>query len=274
MLKLLATALLLSSLVQAKSTSEKVEEFLVDRFEENSRLETIDVKVDSIKPVEDLDGWDAYIIDVKATLKSKPKDEIKQKMIFFSNGVMITQELIDMQSGEPIIERIKPDFKSEYYHKENLIYGDKNAKYKVVIFSDPLCPFCKKFVPGAIKDMKKEPKKFAVYYFHFPLTRLHPAALTVVKAAIVAEHKGIKDVVLKMYNIKVDPREKDAKKILEAFNKAVGTDVKLEELKEKYVTEQFKSDQEAARNTMIGGTPTVYINGKIDKTKKKYLKVK
>jgi protein-disulfide isomerase len=71
---------------------------------------------------------------------------------------------------------IAPEFKSEFYKKSNLISGDENSKHKVAIFSDPLCPFCKKFVPQAMEYMKKYPKEFALYYYHLPLATLHPAA--------------------------------------------------------------------------------------------------
>ena len=167
MLKLLSTTLLLSSFVYASSVSEKVSDFLEDKFSENPRLKSVDVKVDDIVKLKQLSGWNAYIIDVKAVLKDKPKELINQKMIWFSNGQMITKDLTDINTGESLVESVKPKFKIKYYTKANLIYGNKNARHKLVIFSDPLCPFCRGFVPGAIKNMKKQPQKFAVYYYHF-----------------------------------------------------------------------------------------------------------
>jgi len=274
MWKLLATTILLSSIANAQDASDKVEDFLTEQFEENTRLKDVEVNVDSVKPLDDVKGWSAYIVNVEAKLKSKPKDVIRQKMVWFSDGDMITKDLTNMMTGEMLSLTIKPDFKAEYYKKDNLIYGDKNAKYKIAIFSDPLCPFCKKYVPGALKDMKKDPKKYAVYYYHFPLERLHPASVTLVKAAVAAEQKGIKDVVLKMYAVKVNPREKDVKKILEAFNKAVGSDITEKEIATKEVKDQIKFDNDVAINVMVGGTPTVYLDGKLDITKKKYLKVR
>ena len=62
--------------------------------------------------------------------------------------------------------------------------------------------------------MKKYPEKFAIYYFHRPLEAIHPASLPLVKAAIAAELKGYKDVVLKLYDVKVSSREKNVNKIL------------------------------------------------------------
>jgi len=274
MLKLLSTTLLLSSFLYASSVSDKVEDFLDDKFMGNSRLKSVDVKVTDVVPLKKLKGWDAYIIDIKAYLKNRPKNLIKQRMIWFSNGNVITKELIDMESGESLTELVKPHFQDKYYIKENLILGNANAKHKIAIFSDPLCPFCKGFVPDALKYMKKYPNKFAVYYYHFPLERLHPASVTLVKAAAAAELKGYKNVVEKLYTVHINPRERNVKKILAAFNKAEGTKLTPNDLQALAVKKQLKSDLETANALMVAGTPTVYFDGKVDKTRKKYLKAK
>ncbi len=274
MWKLLATTLLLSSFLHAQNVSDDVEYFLEDQFSGNAKLKSVDVKVDSVVPVKEVKGWNAYIVDVTATLKKKPKDIIRQKMIWFSNGDVITKDLITLKTGQNLQEVVKPQFKDEYYRDENLIYGNKDAKHKIVIFSDPLCPFCKGFVPGALQNLKKEPNKFAVYYYHFPLLRLHPASATLVKAAAAAELQGVKDVVLRLYTVKINPREKDVEKILAAFNKVEGTNITVADINSEAVKKQIESDVSVARDLMVAGTPTVYLDGKVDNTKKKYLKVK
>ena len=273
MLKLLIVTLLLNSFAYA-NTSEDVEEFISEQLSKNPNLKSIDANVDSIVELEQLKGWKAYIVQIEAILKAKPTNVIQQKMIWFSDGNVITKDLTDMQTGESLSEKVKPNFKAKYYTKANLIYGNENAKHKIAIFSDPLCPFCKAYVPGVIKDMRKEPNKFAIYYFHFPLVRLHPASVALVKAALVAEMKGVKDVILKLYKVKINPQEKNTKKILAAFNKAVGTKITLEELRSKEVKKQAKYDLDVANDIMVAGTPTIYLDNKIDRTKKKYKKVK
>ena len=122
--------------------------------------------------------------------------------------------------------------------------------------------------------MKKHPKKFAIYYYHFPLPSIHPAAVDLVKAATAAELKGHKDVVLNLYKVKVDAREKDVNKILTAFNKTMKTDIKPSDLKSVEVLKHFNNDLKTASNLMVNGTPTMFFDGKIDKTKKKYETVK
>jgi len=275
MLKLLTITLLLSSVSFASSVDTKIENFLKKSFRGNRNIVSLKVKIVDKMKVKKLEGWDAYVVSIDAMVKSKPKNrKIKQKMIWFSNGSLITQDFIDMDSGITIKDMLAPKFKPQNYKKENLIYGNEDATYKIAIFSDPLCPFCKAFVPKALKEMQKQPKKYAVYYYHLPLKSLHPASVTLVKAAIAAELKGYKDVVLSLYTVKVNSREKNDKKILAAFNKALKTNITLKDIKSPEVMKHYNSDKKIADELMVQGTPTMYFNGKLDKAKRKYKEVK
>lgn len=273
MLKLLAITLLVSSSLYATVSDKTVEKFLEKSFKKNPNITSLNVKIVDKVEIGTMKGWRAFIIKLDARLK-KDDRKISQKMVWFSDGNVITQELIDIKTGNSLKDSISPVFKDEYYKKENLIYGNSNAKHKVVIFSDPLCPFCRDFVPKAIKEMKKEPKKFAIYYYHFPLPSLHPAAVELTKAAIAAEHKGHKNVVLNLYKVKVDAREKDINKILSAFNKTMKTNIKANDLKSPAVVKEYNDTQNLADVLMVQGTPTMFFDGKMDKSKKKYKEAK
>ncbi len=274
MLKLLAITVLLGSSVFA-GDNKLVEEFLAKSFKNNASIVKLTVKVMDRVPVNSMKGWDAVIIQVDATVKAKPKNrQVKQKMIWFTKGDIITKDLTDMETGDSLKDSVTPSFVAADYKKHNLIYGNADAKHKVAIFSDPLCPFCRTFVPEAISYMKKYPKKFAIYYYHFPLPSLHPAAIELSKAAIAVELQGRKNVVLDLYKVKVNSREKDIKKILAAFNKTMKTNVKPSDITTKEVMKQYKSDQAIASNVMVQGTPTMFFDGKIDKTKRKYKNIK
>ena len=274
MLKLLALTLLLTSFAYAKTTSEKLENYLTEKYEDNPDIKSIKVKVEEVKPLEGKKKWKAYIVGLEATLKKQPKEIIKQKIIWFSNGSMITKELINLNNGDNYVEEVKPNIKPSEYSKENLVYGNENAKHKIVIFSDPLCPFCKDFAPEALVYMKKYPKKFAVYYYHFPLLRIHPASAIVTRAAVVAQRAGVKDVSINMYKIVINAQEKNVQKILTAFNKVVGSKVTEEEIQEVSVTKEINRDMQFATDLFVSGTPTIYFDSKVDKTRKLYKIVK
>ena len=276
MLKLLATTLLLSSVLGANQNA-KIEKFLKESFSNNPALISIEVKVVERIPVESMKGWDAVIVSADGVVKAKGKEKtrkVKQKMIWFTNGKVVTKELTDMDTKQSLRDSINPTLKSHHYKKENLVYGNANAKHKVAIFSDPLCPFCSTFVPAAINYMKKYPNKFAVYYYHFPLPSLHPAAIELAQAAIAAELKGRKNVVLDMYKVEINPKERDVKKILAAFNKTMKTNITQYDISAPEVVNHFKSDLDIADDVMVQGTPTMFFDGEIDKTKRKYQKVK
>ena len=274
MLKLLLTSLLLSSSALAAS-NKQVEEFLKESFSNNPAIVDLQVRVVEKMNVPNLKSWEAVIVVVDATVKAKPKNrKVRQKMIWFTNGDVITKDLVSLKDGESLKALVTPAFKNEYYKKENLIYGNVNAKHKIAIFSDPLCPFCQTFVPKVIKEMKKQPNKFAIYYYHFPLANLHPAAVELSQAAIAAELQGHKDVILKMYEVEVDAKERNIVKILKAFNKTMKTNIKPSDLKRPAVMKHFKNDLSIADALMVGGTPTMFFDGKQDKSKRKWEQVK
>ena len=132
--------------------------------------------------------------------------------------------------------------------------------------------------------MMQDPNKYAVYYYHLPLPRIHPASVTLVQAMKAAELKGEKPDIMKLYT-QIQPdnpkkpnyvayREKDKKKILKVFNKVMGTHVTLKDIESKEVQEHVNKDKKISDDLMVGGTPTVYFNGEYDKSKHKYKNAK
>jgi thiol:disulfide interchange protein DsbC len=273
MLKLSTTILLSASLFAA--TEAEVVDYLKKGFSKNPNIVSLELKVVDKIPVKEAKGWEAFIIGLNAKAKVQGKERtVSQRMIYFAKDDLITQELTNIKTGEQLSATIAPAFKKYYYTQANLIVGNADAKHKVAIFSDPLCPFCRRFVPEAVRYMKQYPKEFAVYYYHFPLPTLHPAAVALTKAAIAAEQKGRKGVVLEMYKVEVDSRESDEQKIIDVFNKTLKTDIKVSDIHAAAVEEQFKHDQEVALSLMVQGTPTMFFDGKKDPTKKKFKEVK
>lgn len=271
--KLSATLLLSASLFAA--TNADIETFLKNSIGKNPNVTELKVSIVDKKTLDNPKGWEAFTVNLGGKVKQGDKERpISQNMIYFANGNIITTELIDMKTGKRLNDSLGPKFKAEYYRKENLIYGNENAKHKVAIFSDPLCPFCRRFVPEAIEYMKQYPDQFAVYYYHFPLESLHPAAVALTKAAVAAELQGRKEVTLDMYKVEVDGREADEAKILEAFNKTLGTKITSADLKTKKVLEHSKADMDVAMGMMVNGTPTVFFDGEKDNSKSKYKEVK
>ncbi|MFA6145098.1 MAG: DsbA family protein [Sulfurimonas sp.] len=271
--KLSATLLLCASVYAA--TDADVVSFLKKGIGNNPNISNLQVDINGKQNVLGMKGWQAYFVSIEADVKQGAENRhLNQNGTYFVNGDVIAPELVNLKTGERYNDTIAPDFSASYYTKANLISGDMNAKNKVVIFSDPLCPFCRKFVPEAISYMTKYPKTFAVYYYHFPLAQLHPASVALSKAAIVAEQNGMDNVTLKMYQVDIDPNEKNEQKIIDAFNKTFKTKLIVADLRRSSVLKQFDFDQKVVRGMMVNGTPTVFFNGEKDTKKMKYKDVK
>lgn len=63
-----------------------------------------------------------------------------------------------------------------------IVVGNKNAKHKVIVFTDPDCSFCKK-LHGEIKKVIQERKDIAFYKKMYPL-KIHPEAYDKAKTIV------------------------------------------------------------------------------------------
>lgn len=257
------------------ATDAEVVSFLKQGIEGNPNISNVQIEINGKKNISEMSGWQAYFVTIEADVKQgNDNRRINQNGTYFVSGNVIAPELVNLKTGTRFNDIISPDFSTSFYAKSNLISGEATAPNKIAIFSDPLCPFCRRYVPEAISYMSKYPKTFAVYYYHLPLAGLHPAAVTLTKAAIVAENEGLSDAVLQMYKVDINANEKDDQKILSAFNKATGAKVTLADIQKESTLKQFNFDQKVAQSMMVAGTPTVFFNGQKDPSKKKYKDVK
>ncbi len=267
--KFLSISILLSASLYANNSDDNIIEFEQKRVAQNPNIEVKDIKINTKKELP-IKGWNGYILDVEAKVQGK---ELKVKDILFSDGKYIALDLIDSETGKSLKDIVTPNLTAKYYDKSKLIAGNHNAKDKIVIFSDPLCPFCQDYVPEVIKHVNKNSDTIALYYYHFPLS-IHPAATPLSKLAEIAKHKGIKDVELKVYQTNwetyFDSKSSDEKKILEAFNKELKTSIKLEEISTNEINSSIEKDLSMGDEIMVAGTPTIFINDVKDSTKLKY----
>jgi thiol:disulfide interchange protein DsbC len=133
-----------------------------------------------------------------------------------------------------------------------------------------LCPACISTIPDILKKAKKN-DNVAIYYYDFPLN-IHPAAFTISKAAIYAKkHNLVKDLEYKIYTANFQEFNSntqrfssftDAKTILDAFNKKIGTKITLKQINETSVQTTLNDDLSAGEKNNVRGTPTVILNGK------------
>ncbi len=259
------------------TTKQKIEKFLKTSIKANPNIKVLGFKVAKVVDLKDkIPGWKAYILTIDIELLKQNNRVITIKDALFSNGKYISRAFVDINTKkklkDELLKKFSPDAPMSYYDDEHLLYGSKDAKYKLLAFSDPQCPFCIDFMPDLMKFVKKHPKDFALYYYHMPLS-IHPGSDTIVKAEIYLEQKGDKDISLKGYEKQLDIEKKDPKVVLEKFNKALKTNVTLQNIRDKKVEKRLSEDLYRANKILVNGTPTIYLNGKMDYGREKVQKL-
>ena len=269
-LKSLSLITVASSLAIASGDSD-VLNYIKKRLDRNPNIKINSAKIVDKLPIPGIKGWSAYVIGLDINLtRGKETRHVDFEDILFVNKNLITSELIDRKSGRSVRLLIQPKLPKDIYDKSNLIYGNENAAHKLILFSDPLCPFCRIYVPEVLKAIKNNPNQMALYYFHLPLISIHPASETLVRIMEIAHKEGKNEIIEKMYEIKIDAKLKDEKKILNIVAQQTGFKPSLEQIHQPWIDKKLKRDKLIARKLLVSGTPTIFVDGKKDITRDKY----
>ena len=267
MSKLLMSTIAVSTVLNAGISDSELINYFKRFIVKNPSVKVVGVEVLDIRKIPEHPGWEAYLTDMK--LKFNQKD-VDAPQIVFVNGSLASPMLVDIKSGKNYSKELKPKVPLSMYDDKHLLFGNKDAKHKIVIFSDPQCPFCMEVVPDIMKAAKEHPETFALYYYHLPLLRIHPVSGTLVRVMHVAQEKGRSDVVEKLYGLKIDAGETNVDKILAAVKKQSGFEVSKADIEKQEVKDAIKADEKSAARMMVSGTPTVYVDGDWDKLRSKY----
>jgi len=219
------------------------------------------------KTLKELPGWNVLLTTIDLEYQKKP---IHAPEIIFVKDGLVTSSLVNLKTGEDYKNTIKPKVPTSLYNDAHLLFGNKNAAHKLVVFSDPMCPFCRDIVPGIMKAAKENPSKIALYYYHLPLLRIHPVSGVLTRVMHEAQKEKKLDVIEKMYTLNIDARETNATKILSAVQKHTGYTMSEKKLADKELNKAMKADEDVAGRMMVNGTPTVYVDGVWDKSRKQY----
>ncbi|HIP28395.1 MAG TPA: hypothetical protein EYG82_04395 [Sulfurovum sp.] len=265
---LMSTALATVALnAAAVPDTKKLVKYVKKSVVKNPQVKVKGVTVIESKTHKDLPGWNILLTTMD--LEYQGKDINAPEIMFVKDG-LITGHLVDLKTGNNYRNNIKPSVPNSYYDDAHLLFGNKDAKHKVLIFSDPQCPFCQEVVPAIFKAARENPKKIAVYYYHLPLLRIHPVADVLTRVMHVAQHEGKADIVEKLYSLKIDPRETNTTKIIEAVKAHAGYVITAAQIDKKEVKDAIKADEKDAGKMMVSGTPTIYIDGVWDKMRDGY----
>jgi len=75
--------------------------------------------------------------------------------------------------------------------------------------------------------------------------------------------------------INILQKEKEApQKILDGFNKVLKTKLTLQQINDRHIRQKILKDVKMAEDALVQGTPTIFVNGEIDRTRLKYESIK
>ncbi len=212
----------------------------------------IKVKLIKDKPY-NLSGFREVVIEIK-----------NRKRIYITNGKLVIPAIFDIKHGvnlikkdEMMLNRVNMSrFSTGEY---NRIIGKKDAKIKIVLFSDYECPFCKRLWPYLVKL----PKQYdvAIYYKNFPLP-FHKQAMIlsqISEAVRIAAGKKIDNYI---YTHSFSGSNEDViNRVIkdQGLTKQAAKIRKL--IKSKQVKDAIAKDMAEGKAVSVNGTPTLFVDG-------------
>ena len=272
MSKLLSATLIATLSLSATSNEDAVVDYIKNHMVKSSRVKVSSVDIIEKQSLKEPKGWDVYFVNIHADVKKSPTETDKVNVpetVFVKDGYA-APSLINIKTGADYKKDLRPKLKADIYDPKHLIAGNKDAKHKLVIFSDPQCPFCQDIIPNVYKSVKENPKDVALYYYHLPLLRIHPVSDIITRVMLIEQNRGNFDKAISLYTLEIDPREVNATLVLDKINKEFDLKVTEKDIDAEDIADELKYDQDMATKSMVGGTPTIYVDGVWDKTRKNY----
>ena len=141
------------------------------------------------------------------------------------------------------------------------VFGNERAPITLVVFADFQCPMCKAEAPELREAVETHKGRVKLVFKHYPLP-MHANGEAAAKAAEAAFRQGK---FWEMHDQLFGHQEALGGPQLEAYAAAVGLDVEAfkADMASEEVAAAVAQDKEDGTKLKIGGTPTVYINGRL-----------
>lgn len=271
-MKLKVTVLiLLLATIQLFAISQKSVEYYIKKYMEKKTHSPVEkIRTVSTYEIGGTNGWHVYFLELDVNLRmgdSTRKKRVTQ--VVFGKGKKIAFSLKD-KKGQEYAKILKPMVPENAYDNRHLLAGNPDAKHRILLISDPFCPFCQEIVPPLITAVQQNPNLFALYSYQLPLVRLHPASKVVTKVMVLLHDEGRVEDYKKMYHLLVSEKERRESVILRAIEKKIGRKFTHKELQNPKIKELLAFDIAMKKRLFVTGTPTVFIDGVWDPTRLAY----
>ncbi len=131
---------------------------------------------------------DVRISPIKAMWEVEFEADAKKALVYvdFSKKYIVSGSILDIKGKKNLTQERYEDINridaSKIPVKDALLLGKKNAKTKVIVFTDPDCPFCSK-LHTELKKVAEERKDIAFLIKMYPLP-MHKEAFDKAKAIV------------------------------------------------------------------------------------------
>jgi protein-disulfide isomerase len=141
------------------------------------------------------------------------------------------------------------------------ILGDVNAPITLVDFADFQCPYCAKLAVELHKVVMARPKEVRLVYKYFPIPN-HPYGYLAAEAAAFAQTKNK---FWELHDLLFARQKMMSRETILAWVSEIGLDPAELEAAWQQGTyhDRVKRDEAEGDNLKVGGTPTLYLNGRI-----------
>ena len=247
-------SLLSTSLFALTDTENLVLDFAKKQFEKSN------VKPENLRVINThhiTENWDSVNIAYDIVDKSGKKHH-QEESVLVSDNYMVS-DAINLKDMSTLRGKLV-HFDKSIYAKDHLLFGDMNAKNKIVVFSDPFCPICRDEFPK-IKE-KLQDKDAALFMYQIPLERLHPAAKTTILHILASKDKNA--AIEKVYNAqdaKLIYQKTDFDTINKWFTKVTGEKISYNEVFSEENKKKLQQNIEFAKKLRVSGTPFIFKNG-------------
>lgn len=167
-------------------------------------------------------------------------------------------------TAKPVTTTISNDKFDEVVKDAVFLAGNKDAKVKIVEFTDFECPFCAKFFTDTLPQIEKEyldSGKAAFYIRHFPLYSIHPNAEN---ASLAAECAREQDKFEQMHDMIFENQKTMSVSDFKSHASELGLNTTQFNscLDSKKYKANVDRDVKLGDEVGVSGTPAFFINGK------------